>query len=55
MHDWPDRQCIQILQNIIPAMNKDSKILIDEMIVPSYGAHWRATQLDMTMMSSLVA
>ncbi|KAL8904742.1 MAG: hypothetical protein Q9207_003073 [Kuettlingeria erythrocarpa] len=55
MHDWPDRQCIQILRNIIPAMSKDSKILIDEMIAPSYRAHWRATQLDMTMMSSLAA
>ncbi len=55
MHDWPDEQCIQILQNIIPAMGTESMILIDEMIVPSYGAHWRATQLDMTVMSTLAA
>lgn len=55
MHDWPDEQCVQILQNIIPAMGTESMILIDEMIIPSSGAHWRATQLDMTVMSSLAA
>lgn len=55
MHDWPDEQCIQILQNIIPAMGTESMILIDEMIVPSYGAHWRVTQLDMIVMSNLAA
>ena len=36
-------------------MSTESKILIDEMIVPDYGAYWRTTQLDLTVMSSLAA
>ena len=37
-------------------MDKTSSIiLIDEMVLPDYGAPWQATQLDMTMMSALAA
>lgn len=55
MHDWPDDKCVVILGQILKGMDKDSVILIDEMILPSQGAHWRATQLDLTMMASLGA
>ena len=53
MHDWPDDKCRQILCNIMSAMSTDSVILIDEMVLPNRGAHWRATQLDITMMTCL--
>ena len=36
-------------------MNEDSVILIDEMIILSKDAHWRATQLDMAMITCLAA
>ena len=32
-----------------------SVILIDEMVLPDFGAPWQATQLDITMMSALAA
>lgn len=32
-------------------MTKDSKILIDDMVLPERGAHWRATQFDFIMYS----
>ena len=35
------------------AMNQDSVILIDEIVIPNEGAHWRQTQLDLAMMASL--
>lgn len=55
MHDHPDDRCIVILGQIMKAMDKDSVILIDEMIIPNQGAHWQATQLDLTMMACLGA
>ncbi len=53
MHDYPDDKCIQILQQTMVAMEKDSVILIDEMVIPNQGANWLAASLDLTMMSSL--
>ena len=35
------------------AMNQDSVILIDEIVIPNEGAQWRQTQLDLAMMASL--
>lgn len=50
-HDWDDESAVKILQNIIPAMAPDSKVLIDEMVLPNKGAHiWPAGQ-DLQMMS----
>ena len=53
LHDWPDERCVAILKNLIPALSPDSRILIDEMVLPDSGVHWQATQLDLTMMSAL--
>ncbi|MCJ1355674.1 MAG: hypothetical protein MMC33_005666 [Icmadophila ericetorum] len=55
MHDWPDEKCLLILGNLKSAMTDESVILIDEMILPEKGTHWRAAQLDITMMSCLAA
>ena len=55
MHDWPDDQCIKILQNIMSTMTTESVILIDEMIISDVNAHWRATQLDIILMACLAA
>ncbi|KAI1458153.1 S-adenosyl-L-methionine-dependent methyltransferase [Annulohypoxylon moriforme] len=51
LHNWPDDKCIEILQNIKAGMTKESKILIDDMVLPERGAHWRATQFDFIMYS----
>ena len=55
LHDFPDDKCRVILRNIIPAMSKDSAILIEEMVLPVSGVHWQATQVDLTMMCALAA
>jgi demethylsterigmatocystin 6-O-methyltransferase len=49
MHDWPDDLCIKILQNLAAAMNSESRILIDEVVLPDVNAHWHATMSDITM------
>ncbi|KAI1869727.1 uncharacterized protein JN550_005708 [Neoarthrinium moseri] len=54
-HDWPDNKCIEILENLKGAMKEDSVLFIDEMVLPEKGAPWRATQLDMAMMTCLAA
>lgn len=53
MHDWPDSDCTKILQNLAGAMAADSRILIDEAVLPDTGAPWQATMADLAMMVSL--
>ncbi|CAI7666386.1 unnamed protein product [Penicillium manginii] len=55
MHDWDDEKALIILKNTISALGPDSSILIDDMVLPNSGVHWHATQVDMTMMSSLAS
>lgn len=55
MHDWPDDKCRLILKHLIDAMEPDSFILIDEMVLPNSGVHWQMAQLDMLMMAVLAA
>lgn len=56
LHDWPDEQCQQILENIKPALTRGkSKILINEIVVPDTNAGWFETSVDMLMMICHVA
>lgn len=55
LHDYPDEKCIEILHRTIDAMGAHSLILIDDMVLPKVGAHWHATELDLTMMSTLAS
>lgn len=54
-HDWPDDKCKTILENLKPALCKDSVVLIDDIVVSSAGAPWRVTLGDMTMAVCLAA
>ena len=53
MHDWPDRQCLSILQNIVSAMGSDSEIWIDEIVVPNQGAAQAQVNYDWTMVAAV--
>jgi demethylsterigmatocystin 6-O-methyltransferase len=43
------------LKNLIPALGPDSRVLIDDMVLPNENVHWQAAQLDLAMMSSLAS
>ncbi|KAH8881754.1 O-methyltransferase [Thozetella sp. PMI_491] len=52
LHDWPDAQCTQILENLKPALVPgQSKILINEITIPETGAGSFETSVDMLMMT----
>ena len=51
MHDWPDNEAAAILRNIVAAMNADSRILIDDTVLPDTGANWQSTLADLAMMA----
>ncbi|KAI0409172.1 S-adenosyl-L-methionine-dependent methyltransferase [Xylaria palmicola] len=55
LHDWPDHKCVEILRNIRPAMTAESRILVDEMILPKKDAPWRAAQQDFIMGTCVAA
>ncbi|KAL6230776.1 hypothetical protein BDW75DRAFT_244520 [Aspergillus navahoensis] len=50
LHNWPDDKCVQILQNVRSAMASDSRILIDEIIVPETSVPWQTALADISMM-----
>lgn len=51
LHDWPNRRCEDILQNLLPAMNDDSEIWIHEIVLPDQGATEAQVNWDWTMAS----
>ena len=52
LHDWDDALCLKILNNIVPAMSPGySKLLINENVVPDFGAAWPITSMDWLMMA----
>ncbi|WYZ37033.1 hypothetical protein EsH8_II_000539 [Colletotrichum jinshuiense] len=52
LHDWPDDVCATILAQIKAAMKPGySKLLINENVVPSTGAYWETSALDMVMLT----
>ncbi|KAF3761234.1 S-adenosyl-L-methionine-dependent methyltransferase [Cryphonectria parasitica EP155] len=56
LHDWPDHKCEEILKNLKGAMKTGSSyLLVDEIVFPERGAAWRATNLDISMMTCLAA
>jgi demethylsterigmatocystin 6-O-methyltransferase len=53
MHDWTDEDCICILSSIIPAMGPESRILIDEVVLPETKVPWQVAMMDLAMMAAL--
>ncbi|KAJ5384780.1 O-methyltransferase family 2 [Penicillium concentricum] len=51
MHDWPDDKAAKILRNVRAAMSPDSRILIDDAVLPDTGANWRSAMADLVMMT----
>ncbi|KAM0430033.1 hypothetical protein ACHAPT_006039 [Fusarium lateritium] len=52
LHDWPDEICKSILARISAAMKPGySRLLINENVIPSKGAYWETTALDVSMMT----
>jgi len=51
LHDWPDDKCVDIVTNIRSAMKPGyTRLLVNEHVIPSIGANWEATYLDLYMM-----
>ncbi|MCJ1243567.1 hypothetical protein MMC30_000764 [Trapelia coarctata] len=48
-----NRKCIDILRNIIPAMDERSVIVIDAMVLPNQGTDWQSAQHDMHLMACM--
>jgi hypothetical protein len=37
LHDWSDKYCIKILQNLIPSLKKGAKIIVNDICIPEPG------------------
>ncbi|KAL3477781.1 methyltransferase B [Aspergillus californicus] len=55
MHLWQDEQCVRALRAIIPAMGPESRILIDEVVVPeaASGVTWQVAWRSLGIAASL--
>ncbi|KAI9669029.1 MAG: hypothetical protein M1831_000621 [Alyxoria varia] len=50
LHDWPNRECHQILSNTVQAMSRDSRLLIQDIVIPNTNASHHAVYMDVLMM-----
>ena len=55
LHDWPDKQALQILVRVREAMASDSLLLINETMLPELNAALSSAQADLTMMVSFAS
>lgn len=55
IHDWPDKQAIEILSRLREAMSPDSLVLIHEKAMPETNIPWMAAIGDMTMMTAFAS
>ncbi|KAI9765801.1 MAG: hypothetical protein M1840_007083 [Geoglossum simile] len=46
-HDWPDKECVQILRNTIPALKKGAKILVCDILLPEPNTTFNRSYRDM--------
>lgn len=53
LHDWTDTDCARILSAIALAMGPESRIVIDEVVLPNEKVPWQAAYMDLTMMAAL--
>lgn len=53
LHDWTDEDSIRILQNLTPALAPESRIVIDEVVLPDTNVPWQCAFMDLTMAASL--
>jgi trans-aconitate methyltransferase len=37
LHDWPDKYCIRVIENIIPELKKGAKIVLQEHVLAEHG------------------
>lgn len=56
LHNWPDKYCVKILRALVPAMEKGSKVLVVDAVMPDLGTLANAVERDlrfsdMTMLS----
>lgn len=51
LHDWGDEDCVRILEALKPALRAGrSRVLVNELVVPSEGAAWPVTAMDQLML-----
>ncbi|KAI9036881.1 S-adenosyl-L-methionine-dependent methyltransferase [Aspergillus affinis] len=55
LHDYPDEQCVKLLQLQRAAMGPDSVLLVDELICPPAGAPRAFVDMDIAVMACLAA
>lgn len=55
LHDWPDKQAVEILSRLREAMAPDSLVLIHEKAMPETNIPWMAAIGDMTMMTAFAS
>lgn len=50
VHDWDDEQTRKFLSNTVKVMDKDSRLLLEEFVLPDMGCDAKTSHLDILMM-----
>lgn len=47
LHNWPDKYCVKILRALVPAMEKGSKVLVVDAVMPDLGTLENVVERDL--------
>jgi demethylsterigmatocystin 6-O-methyltransferase len=53
LHDWTDEDSVRILKNLVPALTSESRIVIDEVVLPDTNVPWQCAFMDLSMSAAL--
>lgn len=52
LQQWPDDDCVQILNNVLPAMGPESRLIIDDVVFPETHVPWQSAYLDLILLNT---
>ncbi|KAH8679623.1 S-adenosyl-L-methionine-dependent methyltransferase [Tricladium varicosporioides] len=55
LHDWPDKEALQILGHVKDAMNDNSVVLVNENVLPEMGVGLMSVSADFVMMGNFAS
>ncbi|KAH6683931.1 S-adenosyl-L-methionine-dependent methyltransferase [Halenospora varia] len=55
LHDWPDRQALEILRHVKDAISEDSVVLVNENVLPEMGVGLMSASADFVMMGNFAS
>ncbi|KAF1980465.1 putative O-methyltransferase [Bimuria novae-zelandiae CBS 107.79] len=54
LHDWPDKYCIRVLENIVPVLKEGAKVVLQEHVLPEHGTLGLLQEMQVRSMDAIM-